>query len=454
MNVLDPARAWIARTSLAWRCAVLIILVCAALLGPGAGMFYVLRKTAREQRIVEQLDVALAGIESDDAAGIEPGQPARERLAPRAGALRWVGRVEPDGACVELLRRTGMPKREIVAQLASAPPEPSVRPLVIDGAPSERFELLAWRDSGAAATFAAIIDRSTALAPPRSPRAALAALALCAALGVALALAWVRYAIVRPLEALGRRLTIPHAGLLPSLPILAVPDELEGVACTLESLAKDVERWRVEAAFLRQTIETAVDARARGAQREADRARREADTDQLTQLGNRRFLDRELPRLFDEHTQRETELALLVIDVDHFKNLNDTRGHQAGDALIAFIGELLGSLTRRGTDLAARLGGDEFVVALPGVSVDDALAVARRIAALFAQRVRTLAPIDPAPALSIGVAERRRHAATTPVELLRMADVAMYYAKRARRGVSTLPSRASAKPPGRPAAPC
>lgn len=452
MNLVVPIRAWIARTSLAWRCTVLLGLVCAALLGPGLGMLGVLGRTARHGSVADRLNVILATIEACGGIDAGPSSASPGTREPPAAALRWVGVVDPNGDCVELLRQAGMPGHEILAQLDGAPAEPSARPLLIDGAPSEQFELLCRRDASTGVTLAAILDRSGALSPPSLPRKELALLGLCAALGLALALAWLRYAIVRPLETLARRLSIPHAGMLPSLPILAVPDELEGVACTVESLAKDVERWRVEAAFLRHAIETTVEARARSAELAADRARREADTDPLSHLGNRRFLDRELPQLFEAHARRQAELALLVIDVDHFKHLNDTRGHQAGDALITFIGELLGSITRRGTDLAARLGGDEFVVVLPGVSADDALAVGKRIAALFAQRVRTMPPIDPAPALSIGVAERRRHGATTPVELLRLADVAMYHAKRSRRVVATFPARAAARAVGRPAA--
>lgn len=420
---------------------MLVLLVLLALAGPAAGVIWTMHRASQQDGAAREIELALAAVSPQRLATVELDAQMRAALAGRVGAVRWVGIVESDGSCTELMRDVDLPVEAIVAQLPPRALRPQVSALQNTSSPMSVYELATSPMNTGGGTIAAVIERSSAAGTPRLPQLPIAACGLVAIAGLIATLMWLRLVIIRPLEALGQRLTIPHSGLLPSLPILAVPDELEGVACTVESLARDVERWRVEAAFLRNSIESTVDARARSAEREADRARREADTDDLTKLRNRRYLDREFPRLFDESLKSGAELAALVIDVDRFKQLNDKRGHQSGDAVLVFVGELLASITRRGTDIAARFGGDEFVIILPGVDAENALAISQRIAALFGQRARTLGQIDPPPALSIGVAARKRHGAATSADLLRMADVAMYFAKRSGRGVSVVPTR-------------
>ena len=156
-----------------------------------------------------------------------------------------------------------------------------------------------------------------------------------------------------------------------------------------------------------------------------------AVTDALTGLANRR-------RLLEaaEHavaTADGHEVALVVIDVDHFKEVNDTLGHLAGDVVIRAVADRIQAAVRPG-DLAARYGGDEFVVLMPGLGGDDAMAVTRRLAAAVrSEPVHT--PAGPVHVtLSIGVA----HVAGTPAadapgrveQLLTRADKALYEVKR------------------------
>jgi diguanylate cyclase len=157
-----------------------------------------------------------------------------------------------------------------------------------------------------------------------------------------------------------------------------------------------------------------------------------AVTDELTGLGNRRKLLDELENavadLPDESTHAGS-LALLLIDLDHFKEINDSFGHHIGDALLREIGPRIRQVVRR-EDLVARLGGDEFAVLLYGANTSKAAAVAQRLSTLLEQ------PIDVGTAslhvgASIGVALAPDHAQTSS-DLLRCADIAMYRAKNER----------------------
>jgi diguanylate cyclase (GGDEF)-like protein len=132
-----------------------------------------------------------------------------------------------------------------------------------------------------------------------------------------------------------------------------------------------------------------------------------------------------------------------VLDVDNFKNLNDSLGHAAGDELLVFLGELLRRAVRE-TDLAIRMGGDEFALVLPETDLEKAVEIVRRLTALFGQMVRTLPPIECRPSLSVGVAALRSTGARSGKELLRAADTALYQAKqRGKARVETAPDKAT-----------
>ncbi len=155
---------------------------------------------------------------------------------------------------------------------------------------------------------------------------------------------------------------------------------------------------------------------------------REAMTDELTGLGNRRYLTNMLDNLF---VRGETgHLALLLIDLDHFKEINDSFGHQVGDRILAMLGSRLGDALAT-SDTLVRLGGDEFGVVLTGESARRPTIVAERLTTEleypFALEVANLHV-----SASIGIAIVPDHAGTAS-ELLRCADVAMYRAKSSHR---------------------
>ncbi len=177
--------------------------------------------------------------------------------------------------------------------------------------------------------------------------------------------------------------------------------------------------------YLHRSLEQEVATRTR---RATQALQREASTDPLTGLGNRRRLEEALGELFSEAARRRDDtVAAILIDLDRFKQVNDVLGHAAGDECLRFVGELLAS-TLRGEDVAVRLGGDEFVVLLPGLAEAQAASVARRIAELHRQRPWTHAAV-PAPTLSLGVAAVHRSREDGAEILLERADAAVYLVK-------------------------
>ncbi|MCH2136430.1 MAG: diguanylate cyclase [Phycisphaerales bacterium] len=150
-------------------------------------------------------------------------------------------------------------------------------------------------------------------------------------------------------------------------------------------------------------------------------------TDDLTELMNRRWLDLTLEARWIEAARHDQDLGLIMIDLDGFKQLNDQRGHQAGDDVLRLVGRVLRE-TCREIDTAARYGGDEFCVLLPHADLDATLTVGHRIidgfrAALVARGLDDL--VD----LSVGVATRCLGCPATSQALLVQADEAMYAAK-------------------------
>jgi two-component system cell cycle response regulator len=154
-----------------------------------------------------------------------------------------------------------------------------------------------------------------------------------------------------------------------------------------------------------------------------------AVTDALTGLHNRRYLDSHLAALFDEATLRGRQLAVLVLDIDRFKSVNDTYGHDAGDEVLREFANRIRSLTR-GIDVVARFGGEEIVVIVPDTGLDGARAVAQRICERVEgehfpiHRATRTIPVT----VSIGVAARLPGDRAAG-EILKRADVALYEAK-------------------------
>jgi two-component system, cell cycle response regulator len=160
-------------------------------------------------------------------------------------------------------------------------------------------------------------------------------------------------------------------------------------------------------------------------------------TDALTGLYNQRYLLRHLHGLLNAGEARD--IAALMIDVDHFKQVNDEYGHAAGDKALRAVAEVLRDNTRA-FDSVARYGGEEFVVVMPGASIEEAMQAAERLrAAIETTTFAWLPDVACRLTISVGIATSE-HQSITPEALLNKADGALYDAKRAGRnrvGVAT-----------------
>ncbi|GHC75965.1 PleD family two-component system response regulator [Limoniibacter endophyticus] len=158
-----------------------------------------------------------------------------------------------------------------------------------------------------------------------------------------------------------------------------------------------------------------------------------AVTDSLTGLNNRRYLDSHLRTLIARSMSRQKPLSLLICDLDHFKLINDSWGHDGGDAILREFAQRLRDNVR-GIDLACRFGGEEFVVVMPDTPFDSSTKVAERIRADVERQPFTVGQNGQAipVTVSIGVASLK-WTGDTMEDLLKRADRALYQAKRSGR---------------------
>ena len=162
-----------------------------------------------------------------------------------------------------------------------------------------------------------------------------------------------------------------------------------------------------------------------------------ANTDALTGLGNRRDLEQKVPAMVSRRSELRPDLAMLAIDLDRFKEVNDTLGHEAGDAVLRTVSEVI-KASLRGRDAAFRLGGDEFVIVLADVTRDHAVSVGMRLLRLF-QSHPANREIGGGQGggltvgMSVGVAMLVEDGAADLGDLLKLADSALYSAKGAGR---------------------
>ncbi len=154
-----------------------------------------------------------------------------------------------------------------------------------------------------------------------------------------------------------------------------------------------------------------------------------SNTDPLTQLANRRFLMQFLEREFPRSERGHHQLSLVMADIDHFKKVNDTYGHQQGDLVLkAVAGAFLKEL--REYDLAARFGGEEFALVLPETDLKDATRVAMRIREVVAAMSFEEPLQELKMTISLGVVTCPTKEVNNINDLIRIADDALYTAKR------------------------
>jgi diguanylate cyclase len=208
--------------------------------------------------------------------------------------------------------------------------------------------------------------------------------------------------------------------------------ELAAVQIVVNTLSAATDHARKENRALEQRLEdsTAEVARLKD---HLEQVRRDATTDALTNLANRKSFDDEIERACEDADASGQPLALAVIDIDHFKNFNDTWGHQTGDQVIRYVASVIGRVAAL-PRFAARYGGEEFGVLFPSESAEEMERIMDEIREEISSRMlkrRSTNEDLGMVTVSAGVAQRRP--GETPHSLIERADAALYVSKRTGR---------------------
>ena len=234
----------------------------------------------------------------------------------------------------------------------------------------------------------------------------------------------------RPMRQLRALLGEVRAGKQPIERLREVDGGMAPLVPQLQDLLRELRLQKQAHAELNEEMSLRVAQRTSAMERMISALKVQATIDPLTGLYNRRWLDKQLKSLMEQCRRDKLEVCALMIDVDHFKLLNDTLGHRQGDQLLRSLGQLI-RCTMRGADAAFRYGGDEFLVLMPGSNLDSARALARRLETLVQSLTQPLA-VNPKPRLSIGVGcltDLGTHAAE---QLIQLADRNLYSVKQSR----------------------
>jgi len=245
--------------------------------------------------------------------------------------------------------------------------------------------------------------------------------------------------------------------------LVAIPIRIEAEVCGVLELINrhgepgysqsDRNLLEIFAGYISISIQNVLDGR---------QAQEIAKRDNLTGLYNDRYLHIALSETIQRCKTEGRDLALLFLDLDYFKHVNDTHGHLAGSQVLREVGHLLRRRVKNIGGIPARYGGDEFVLLLPGVDLDGAIDAAEEIRAEIVGTTFCAGPgdIQPDPlslkgiTCSVGVATLNQHLETdlsleaSKSTLLRLADAAMYVAKETGRNKTALAGQPVRRRPG------
>ena len=230
-----------------------------------------------------------------------------------------------------------------------------------------------------------------------------------------------------PLARLQAMLPLVREGREPIESLGRIDGRLAPLAEQIRDLLRELRQERSKTRQLRDEIRERVASRTEGLERTIGALRQQAARDPLTGLFNRRMLDAFLPDAIERCTAENKSLCLLMMDVDHFKQLNDSLGHPAGDELLRSLGQIIRS-TIGEQDMAFRSGGDEFVVLLEGCDENGGRSMAARLSSLADALGRSF-HVTPTPRLSVGVGSLGGLTQPTPAALCQLADEALYQVK-------------------------
>jgi len=214
--------------------------------------------------------------------------------------------------------------------------------------------------------------------------------------------------------------------LVNSAPILDAKQKPQGMLLTFDDVT-ELEQQKLKL----QSMVTNLEVSRKEIQRQNKELFYLATRDPLTGSYNRRFFYEQFVTLFANARQTGQPLCCIMVDIDHFKKVNDTYGHDVGDEVIKMMAKVLESATRE-EDIVGRYGGEEFCIVLPGLDIDEAIAVGERIRLKIYRESNTVLPGGNRVTASLGVATNV-DGADDHGELNKQADQALYVAKRSGR---------------------
>ncbi|MDD4617101.1 MAG: GGDEF domain-containing protein [Alphaproteobacteria bacterium] len=197
-----------------------------------------------------------------------------------------------------------------------------------------------------------------------------------------------------------------------------ISEDAQRVVAQNQKLQKDLEYTSAELVAVRD---------------EFDRVHHEAQIDALTEIGNRKFFDREIVRTISEACEQKTALVLLMVDIDHFKKFNDLHGHLVGDQVLRLVARTLVE-NLKGRDVIARYGGEEFVIILPETQLDNAERVANHLRnGLATKKVTKRGTNETLGIVTVSIGAAEYIFGEDKEVLISRADKAMYEAKQTGR---------------------
>ena len=251
-------------------------------------------------------------------------------------------------------------------------------------------------------------------------------------IGITLLMVPIGYEVVRnlvgPLNRLTEATRAFARGELDARVHLKRRDEIGELGGAFNAMADELTVSHNKLVMLNAELENRVAQRTRALERANRRFREMASRDSLTGLFNRRRFNDLLVQLFAESNRYRTELTCMMLDLDNFKRVNDSLGHQTGDELLRMTADVIQQCVRE-SDVVVRFGGDEFIVLLPQTTPAEARASAERILAQFRDELAHRFPAAGVASLSIGLASRQEDRPVEAMALVQLADEALYLAK-------------------------
>ena len=243
---------------------------------------------------------------------------------------------------------------------------------------------------------------------------------------------WLAYHILGLDQNMARQIEAIQSGSTPALAYEAEEKQLdsatEPLLVALDALFQQVSERNRELSLLNQSLEAKVEERTRELSEANLKLEELSLTDALTDLPNRRYGMQQLEEKWNESIANSTPLVCMIVDADHFKEINDAYGHDAGDTVLIELAAALQNAARE-SDVVCRLGGDEFIIICPDTSFDDGMVIAEHICNRVSELSVQAGDGVWLGSISVGLGSRNAEM-NTYEELIKSADLSVYEAKR------------------------